>query len=123
MRQIVSTPDTLGGKWRLDGHRISAAQLKDMIRHEEEVDPTYIEREYPHLNLTAEERAAIKAWTFPPILDAPSFDTFLEFSPRCRCGEWMETPREEDVTRITITCDTCGRRYDLTLTEVIPDDH
>lgn len=122
MRQIVSTKDTLGGKWRLDGHRISVAQLRYLLNYEKE-DPGYIEREYPHLNLTAEERSAIKAWTFPPILDAPSFDTFMEFSPRCRCGEWMHLPMVEDATHATITCDACGRRYDLTLTEVIPDDH
>lgn len=111
MRQIVSTPDTIGGKWRLDGHRISVAQLKDLIRHEETEEPGYIERGYPHLNLTAEERAAIKAWTFPALYDEAEL-LMPDIELRCRCGEWI---------MIDEPCPYCGRRYTLTLTEAEAD--
>lgn len=117
MRQIVSTPDILGGTWHLDGHRISVVQLREFIWLDE-FEPGFLEREYPHLNLTDEEREAIKAWTFPAILEAPSFDTYPTFDVICRCGECVDLPPVSDVTHVTITCDDCGRRYELTLTEV-----
>lgn len=45
--QIVSTPDTLGGAWRIDGTRIPVALFLRFLRTDETMKQ--IRRDYPHL--------------------------------------------------------------------------
>ena len=99
-RTIVATPDTLGGKYRLDGTRISVAQLKRMIAADESGEMSIAEG-WPELNLTFGEIAEIQAFTFPPLYDSVIFDGG---EMRCVCGEWVGVNEE------SVTCE-CGRTW------------
>jgi uncharacterized protein (DUF433 family) len=115
-KAIVSTPDTLEGRWRFEDTRLPIAMFKS-ASHE------FLLENWPYL--TREDIDAAKAFEMTPQSDAPIVTRHGdEIGMRCRCGEWMPPWQIEENDDIPFQwrCVGCDRVYRLTITaeEVTP---
>ncbi len=101
-RKIVSTSDTLGGRYRLDGTRMPIASIREWGSREDAAQA------YPHLNLTDGEWDMIRDFDWPekgkPVIDRMT----------CSCGEYLNTEDRIDDDPGPATCFACGREWELT---------
>lgn len=109
MRAIVSTPDVLGGRWRLDGTRIHASIIRNWIT---EFDLTEFNEQFPHVELTHEEADAVLAWPFPPIHNGP-IPINLPDELVCACGE--DADLRDDGAGEEWHCPYCGKDWMMTV--------
>lgn len=108
MRAIISTPDVLGGRWRLEGHRIHVSAIRNWIT---ECGLNAFNDEFPHVNLTQEEADACLAWPFPPIQGKPArMDADYGYDLICVCGEYA-TLRDDGVWH----CPYCRKDWVMTV--------
>jgi len=106
-RPIVRDPDVYDGRWHIDGTLIFVPDVQADYRSRGEA----MRASYRRMGLSDPEIDAALAFTFPPVVDAPSIEVkFVSVIVRCVCGQRRQAMAGPDME--TDVC-PCGRTWRL----------